>query len=250
MSALNLVGLPVDLAALHRLAERRELVRHGILDEGLILHHLMGETFGPGAAQPFRMLPARGGRTGTLYAYTPHDPADLKDMAAIVATPEAQTVLRLPEIQSRPLPDQLFSEGRTLGFDILFRPVVRAHAGAGSRYAGAERDAFQAKAERAFPERRGEMAREGDSRETVYIDWLQDRLGDAAEILRDQTRLAYFQRRRVLRGGRVIEGPDAVFHGTLRVGDEARFRDCLAKGVGRHRAYGYGMLLLRPPQRC
>jgi CRISPR system Cascade subunit CasE len=53
----------------------------------------------------------------------------------------------------------------------------------------------------------------------------------------------------VQRNGRRIEGPDAVVHGTLTITDPVAFAGLLARGVGRHRSYGYGMLLLRPPQR-
>ena len=34
--------------------------------------------------------------------------------------------------------------------------------------------------------------------------------------------------------------------GTLEVIDPTMFAGLVANGVGRHRAYGYGMLLLRP----
>lgn len=250
MTMLNLVGFPVDLVALHRLAEQRGLVRHQVMDEGRVLHHLLGETFGPGALQPFRLLPRRGGRSGMLYAYTRNDPADLKRMAETVALPESQAVMRVRDVQSRPLPNHLFAAGRILGFDILLRPVVRVRERAGARNAGAERDVYQVKAEQAFPDHRGAMAGSGATRESIYVGWLQARLGGAADLLPDKTRLNHFQRRHVLRGGRAIEGPHAVLHGTLRIGDPALFYDCLARGVGRHRAYGYGMLLLRPPQRC
>ncbi|MEQ8964701.1 MAG: type I-E CRISPR-associated protein Cas6/Cse3/CasE [Azospirillaceae bacterium] len=40
--------------------------------------------------------------------------------------------------------------------------------------------------------------------------------------------------------------PDAVFEGVLRVDDPAAFAALLARGVGRHRAFGFGMLLLAP----
>ena len=43
--------------------------------------------------------------------------------------------------------------------------------------------------------------------------------------------------------------PDATIHGTLRVSDPDRFAEALRRGVGRHRTYGYGMVLLRPPVR-
>ena len=48
---------------------------------------------------------------------------------------------------------------------------------------------------------------------------------------------------------RHTEGPDAVIRGVLTITDSESFADLLAKGIGRHRAYGYGMLLLRPTGR-
>ena len=42
-------------------------------------------------------------------------------------------------------------------------------------------------------------------------------------------------------------GPDATLNGTLRINDPNEFRTKLRTGIGRHKAYGYGMLLLRPP---
>ena len=45
------------------------------------------------------------------------------------------------------------------------------------------------------------------------------------------------------------EGPDAVFRGRLRIEDDAGFTELLARGIGRHRAFGFGMLLLAPPGR-
>ena len=42
------------------------------------------------------------------------------------------------------------------------------------------------------------------------------------------------------------EGPDAVLAGVLEVTDGEAFAALLRRGVGRHRAFGFGMLLLRP----
>ncbi len=43
-----------------------------------------------------------------------------------------------------------------------------------------------------------------------------------------------------------VQGPDAVFTGLLQVRDSAAFAALLARGIGRHRAFGFGMLLLKP----
>jgi CRISPR system Cascade subunit CasE len=45
---------------------------------------------------------------------------------------------------------------------------------------------------------------------------------------------------------RRVEGPDATFSGLLVVKEPDNFVKLLAHGVGRHGAFGYGMLLLRP----
>ena len=34
--------------------------------------------------------------------------------------------------------------------------------------------------------------------------------------------------------------------GTITIVDPGKFTELVAHGIGRHRAYGYGMLLLRP----
>jgi CRISPR system Cascade subunit CasE len=53
-------------------------------------------------------------------------------------------------------------------------------------------------------------------------------------------------RRDRLRKLHAIEGPDVTFAGTLLVADSAAFAALLARGVGRHTTFGYGMLLLKP----
>ena len=45
-----------------------------------------------------------------------------------------------------------------------------------------------------------------------------------------------------------VSGHSAVLAGTLTVRDPQAFATLLARGVGRHRAFGYGMLLLSPPE--
>jgi CRISPR system Cascade subunit CasE len=49
-------------------------------------------------------------------------------------------------------------------------------------------------------------------------------------------------------GSKAVNGPDAVVTGTLVVRDPARFAEALARGIGRFRAFGFGMLLLSPPR--
>ena len=143
--------------------------------------------------------------------------------------------------------------GQQLGFDLRVRPVRRLRRDldtpSGGVGKGAEIDAFLLEALRRYPSESGAMVEENRTREAVYFDWLAERLTPAATLDRSTSRLVRFCRVRVARGGSGPEGPDATVHGTMTVTDPAAFAQLLAHGVGRHRAYGYGMLLLRPPNR-
>lgn len=242
---LHLVELPISLRSLHQWAALR-LPRDG-MDEGLALHHLLGEVFGPSTLQPFRLMVAPRAREGSLYAYASDDAATLAKNASATLTPDLAAVVHLGKLRSLPRP-AIWVQGQKLGFDLRLRPVVRLASalsgqddtGAPVQFRkGAEVDAFLAAA----------LRDQTPNRETIYLGWLAERLSPAATLEPNATRLSSFERSIIHRDGRRIEGPDAVVHGTLTVNDPEGFAALLKKGIGRHRSYGYGMILLRPPQR-
>ncbi|MEL6423472.1 MAG: type I-E CRISPR-associated protein Cas6/Cse3/CasE [Pseudomonadota bacterium] len=268
-TSLFMLHMPIDLQQVAHYAAHRGFgasqYRNSGFDEGRALHHILVETFGPGALKPFRLMVAPRGQSGSLYAYTAEQPDAL--MARIEATilPEAHSLLALNRLAWRAMPDD-WHVGRRLAFDIRVRPVVRVHAPVANPRKpdtpykkGAELDAWFVAKSRANPEgpRTHEDNAEANAvtdapsltREDAYIDWLVQRLEGIVELDRSLTRLAHFRRTRAARSGRSIEGPDATLHGECRIIDPARFACCLARGIGRHKAYGYGMLMLRPPQR-
>lgn len=245
---LHLIHLPVDLNELHHQAARRGWMTDHGLDEGHALHHFLTECFGQRAIQPFRLMVAPGKRAAALYAYAIAASERLMGTAAAVAPPELAGVFDLPGLRGKPMPG--FRTGQKLGFDLLVRPVVRLASdlpvprsvARPAHRKGDETDAFLAHVVRAAPEGEAEPTR----RETIYLDWLGSRLR-GSDLEPGASHLARFARRAVHRGGRTLEGPDAVIHGTLTVSDPNAFTAMLARGVGRHCAYGYGMMLLRPP---
>jgi len=243
VSDLHLVGIPVDLRQLHHWGTCRSLACNGYLDEGLALHHLLGECFGRAALQPFRLMVSRGSRKGKVFAYAAQDCTALVQTGRAVATPDLLETVDLDGLQSVPRPASAWREGQRLGFDLRIRPVVRlaksiGHEGKYFRQ-GAEVDAWLSHV----------LAGGKTDRETLYLDWLEARLDRAATLEREYSRMALFRRSKAVRGKRMAEGPEVVIHGTLSVSDPESFFWKLAQGVGRHKAYGYGMMLLRPPQR-
>jgi CRISPR system Cascade subunit CasE len=253
MTTLHMLSLAVDLAALRR----QGAIRGFAEDEGRTLHHLLAETFGKGIAQPFRLMPgANGARHATLYAYATSASDELKQTASETAPPEAGMVFDLGQLATKQMPAS-FSAGRRLSFDVRVRPVrrlmkplegmSREHARrSGGATKGDEVDAFVVARLRTSLDDPHGGGDDAASRETVYRAWLAERLAGAAKIDQGATRLVDHARVIVRRGHTRVEGPSATFHGALTVLDPARFAGQLARGVGRHTAYGYGMLLLRP----
>lgn len=220
--------------------------RHRLLDSqgdlGYAIHALLHAAFGEQAPQPFRYLDAEQG----LLAYTCLSAAELAQHAAL-ADPDVAAALGLGQtlhhagLSARSFPTQ-WATGHALGFEVRARPIIREGK------TGRERDAFLAAIEKS-----------GGSeldRSEVYVQWLRDllaRQGGAeladATVTRYQqlgvTRKSQKSSSDDARHSRLVSGPDAVLTGQLRVTDPQAFAQLLARGVGRHRAFGFGLLLLR-----
>ena len=254
MTASHLVRVPVDTGRLARWASERGWTgpRGVVFDEGRALHHLVTEVWGPGVFPCFRLLVPPRRRTGNLYAYSAMDAEALRPAARAQALPEHLEMLRLEGLESKAMPPDWRVEQR-LGFDLRTRPVRRLrrvlYGPKETIRAGSEVDAFLLEALHRHPDTPDGMRNEGKTRQEVYLDWLAEQLAPAAGLDRSASRLVRFRRLRVAREKRDSEGPDAIIHGVLVVADPPAFSALLTRGVGRHRAYGYGMLLLRPPGR-
>jgi CRISPR system Cascade subunit CasE len=239
--------------------------RHGLHspqgDLGYALHALLAAAFGDAAPQPF----AYQGEAGGLLGYSRLSGEELAERAALAA-PDVAGALGLDAgphgagLSARAYPQQ-WRGGTVLGFELRVRPVLRQQ--------GRERDVFLVAVEQAEAQAQalagaagaGQAAAPHPEREAVYLRWLAEQftVRQAARVL--DARMTRFQLSDVLRrtqagesgGGdrkrRQVGGPDAVFSGHLQIDDPAHFAALVARGVGRHRAFGFGMLLLKPPTR-
>ena len=232
---------------------RRWMGEKRLRDPDHAMHCLLMECFGRPptkerpennglAPQPFRLILPGDGSNGILYGYGRSDANALRETAAMCADPLQNRILPGDKLDTKSMP-ALWQVGKQLGFETRVRPVVRRSRNAEVR-PEKECDAFLWEALK-HPE--GGMNR---SREQVYTEWLSEQLDrrGGARLEPENTKLVSFQRIRAFRKlhDRHTEGPDAVMRGELTITDPDAFADLLANGVGRHRAYGYGMLLLRP----
>ena len=243
---LHMVYAPLDMRALRRWAWERGLVRDGLLDEGYALHILLSGMFGKGVLQPFRLFASERRSAAGLYAYTDTHVEQLRRIAAGVAPPDCTATLDPARVRAKAMPVR-FREAQQLGFDVRVRPVRRLQCdlkcSSGTVLSkGSEIDAFDSRA----PDDGRPAPEKAASREQVYAKWLAERCRAAVCI--ERCRLAAFRWSRAMRGnGRGSKGPDATLHGVLTVQDPVDFQRLVSSGIGRHKAYGYGMLLLRPP---
>ena len=254
---MHLVHAPLDMRAFSRWAGERGLLRRGSFDADFALHILLAAMFGKRALQPFRLFWSERRRSASLYAYADVDQGALQKVAAAVAPPDCLAPLNPTALRSKPMPT-VFASGHRLGFDLRVRPVRRLRHNLPDTQTGRvitqgrEVDAFRLAILQRFPdgwrERGAQAKRSGMSREAVYAAWLAERLAGAATL--EECRLSSFSRSRAVRGdGPGPEGPDATMQGVFSVDKPEVLARRLRRGVGRHRAYGYGMLLLRPPNR-
>jgi len=237
----HMLRLDHDPAGFSAWAARAGLLRGGA-DPGYAWHAILRAAFGAAAPQPFRLLePDRG--APNLLAYSDQDAATLRRLAATRGDPAVATALDLAAMASKPMPETV-PAGARFDFELRARPVRRVDR-AGDRDRTRERDAFLVAIETAPDDARVD-------REAVYRAWLVARLESAGVAAADNLQVLSQRRARILRRNRdraltAIDGPDVVMRGGLTVRDPTRFAAALRRGIGRHRAFGFGMLLLRPP---
>lgn len=278
---LHLVRLVLDRAAALRVAARHGRAAH---DEGSILHAALGQLFATSDAhasvpmQPFavddvsRERDAMAGRHDRipLLAYSAIDEGAL---AARFGPSQGELVREVATKEVAPI-----EAGAVLQFRTRVRPTVRTkradpdspapRSDAGGKSKSREVDAWLGDRLPRWTKERPSMSIDVfEDRERAYTDWLERELvavrpatggrGQAARCAElvateefgseaaHRARLVEFRREPFFQGGARGERPNAVLTGTLRVTDADAFRALLARGIGRHRAFGFGMLLLR-----
>jgi CRISPR system Cascade subunit CasE len=237
---LYLIHLRPNLNRLLPWAQRQGLVPDkGQGDLGYAFHAALKAAFADLAPQPFCYQAVQG-----LLGYSKHG-EDLRGAAAL-AVPEIADMLGLDETPQSPglmirrFP-QIWKQGQALAFEVRVRPIVRSKE-------GRERDAYLSAVEHT------PKAETGLTRESVYVDWLKRQFKDAAHL--HEVQMKEFSLSTVVRrsasqvdGARTkqpVRGPNAVFSGILQIQNSLALGELIERGIGRHRAFGFGMLLLKP----
>jgi len=240
---LHLVALHLDARALAREIPRAGLSNRQI-DADYLVHAALRGLFPERRAFPFHHE-AKGPREVRVLAYLPADAETLRHEADTFADPEWHGAVDWERFATKPMPTA-FSPATRLGFAVRLVPVSRVARGHTEFPAGSEHDAFLLACGAAGPEN-------PVSRDAVYHEWtrrLLERAGATLEAFHiDAFDLRTMTRRRPKDGRRVpnrFARPTIETTGTLRIDDPDRFAHRLRRGIGRHKAFGFGMIRLRP----
>ena len=233
----------------HRLPDGR---RRAPPDLGYALHAFLCGLFGKRGPRPFRPPEERrreraaGVRTVLGYTRTPIE--TLKTISEAGALDdELQDGIDWSASRGRPMPEN-WPGGLTMRFDLRACPVRRPrleHTIEIDAQRAAETEAA-AGGNGAWPPTRGQ----------TYPAWFESKLrrSRAVRIVPGSVELLESRPVSVLRrpecaGRRRLHWstkPEAKLTGLIEITDGGAFTELLAGGVGRHRAFGFGMLLLRP----
>ena len=243
--ALQMVKLVLDGRRLEGLAHARGLRGSrsgGGTDGGYVVHCALGELFGEHAPEVFSI--ERASPLGVeVLAYAEVGRQTLQEMASAFAAPEIYELCRWEAAASKPMPTR-FPEGMRLGYEVRACPVVRlsGQGPGGRKKKGAEVDAYLAACWRA----------EDDTavdREEVYRGWFAGQLerrkgAHALGVKMKNFQLARMMRRtqRPDRKAHTIKRPSVILMGQLEVTNSEAFSELLARGIGRHKSFGFGMI--------
>ncbi|TQV61577.1 MAG: type I-E CRISPR-associated protein Cas6/Cse3/CasE [Halothiobacillaceae bacterium] len=242
MNALHLIRLRIEPAALMRFAHGQDVLDRHDEGHGYAMHAWLAAMFGTFAPQPFRYFEERG----ELLGHSASDANALLEHAQAFAPPEAFGALQAGSLAGKPMP-AAWREGQRLAFEVQTTPIVRTTQ-------GVEKDALLHTLDRlgdAAPPRGSDALNQ--LREDTYRTWLRRQWGEALEL--DELNITALARLRLMRRKHddartrhTLERPIVTFAGQGRIRDPEAFARLLARGIGRHRAFGLGMILLAPPR--
>lgn len=242
MTGLHLVRIPVDQRALIAFA-----IAEGVDDDdgGYAAHLALRRRFGAAAPQPFRLVSE--GEQHVL-GYT-DDATSLMDADRLPTLDDRLGAVFPAAPRAKPMP-AAWRPGARFDFTVRVRPVrrygprARQARIADGKHPASERDAFLVALET-------DLGGKVD-RAAVYSEWFEQQVAGTVDLhlltIAAMRRLTTRRSTHGQPGPARIEGYEVTFAGTLGVRDPDAFTALLRRGVGRHTAFGFGMVALAPPR--
>ena len=205
----------------------------GHSDTDRTLHCLVYHTFGSeNVPRAFAATadPEQPKEHAVLWAYTGMDESELTKIARANQNPITAGIMSPYAFRTKELPST-WQEGTTLEFKVRTTPTYRPQHSKGEADVHLRPNA-------------------AETRQQSYCNWLADLLQRKAgvEAAVHTMRMTKYAQRRVRRQDdqNWLTLPDITIEGACTIRDPDLWAPALQFGVGRHKAYGYGMLLVKP----
>lgn len=239
---LYMIRFLLDTVRFYDFAKRRGLLSNSC-DDGYAVHSLVSELWGEMAPKPF-FVSGSESKHLTVLAYSVFPKSKLIDRAQAFADPSCYEAVKWEYFSEKQMPSE-WGNGLVLGFKVRVCPVKRSSKGS----SGGEKDAYLSHIE--YQNSLEGQSRQPMTRFDVYKEWLRARLEKNSSVAVEKVEIDAFQftksqRRNQKRKVTIIERPDVVLKGELKILDGKSFCSLLEQGVGRHSSFGFGMLLLYP----
>ncbi len=247
---LNMVQTYFSIRSLMQLARLNKLPIH-FLDLGYIVHCKLRKLFGDLAPAPFRLMEDRHDHAKLrILGYSMATVEQLIEHANQFALPEAFQGFDPDTTMHKPMPET-WKPGQLFSFEVLVCPIRRIKKqdpDNPDHKISVEIDAFLAECIN-----QGGFGKKYVDRQKVYNQWLKEQFQTIRGATLIKSRLYGFRRMRHIRltkeknrKAKTIERPCALMVGQLKIQEPNQFNKMIKRGIGRHRAFGYGMLLLKP----
>lgn len=232
---------------------RRGLVRNLPMweDVGYLVHMQLGELFGGLAPRPFR-IDRHDDQLIRILAYSDKPASLLKSRADVLADPPVHSICDWSSFAGKSMPN-LFKPGQLFGFELRACPVVRlAKAGMKITRNGGRIQVKKGAEVDVFVQQAWVRPDEKLDREAIYREWLEGQFERRGAASLMGSKLKAFRIEKLIRRNHAthrksyrIERPDAQLEGEVEITDGEAFANMLRAGIGRHRGFGFGMLVLR-----
>lgn len=237
MSDLHLWRLAIDPARLAAIA-REQHIPLSDEDQGYAGHALLCGLFGKSATpKPWYL----DNKCMVMWAYAAR-PLDQTEVG--LSDPLYVSTVDWSRSGSKLMP--ALAVGRAVAFDLRACPVVRN--GGRNEQRGSEHDYLL------WHARREGVTVDTLDADIIYATWLRERGwgADVGATVKDALVTSWMKPTKC--GANIWRGrtegshrlPDVSFGGSVVITDSAAFTATLARGIGRHRAFGFGMIRLKP----
>lgn len=216
-----------------------------------LVHCALSELFQDQAPKPFsvednhRQIADYNGQAIRVLCYSELDWETLQNLAQGFASPTVYEIIDWERIASKPMPSE-FPDGLELGFELRACPVIRKASDGPKWNKGQEIDVFLSKVWE-IDDKDVEVNRENTYKEWLINQFERQNSADLISVNMKRFSIERMSRRNhtANRKVKIIQRPDVIFTGVLKIRNGKEFKELLYRGIGRHKSFGFGMLKIR-----